>query len=116
MSKPRDDRQKDLLRPPLDEIIDLGHPQPATPMQTDNACAEGILNDTVKQKRSKAIDMRFYWLRDRVNQKMFNVYWRPGARNLADYVSKHHPPSHHQKMRPIYLAHDGPQETLQSVV
>jgi IS5 family transposase len=25
-SKPRDDRQKDLLRPALDEIIDLGHP------------------------------------------------------------------------------------------
>ena len=26
MSKPRDDRQKDLLRSPLDEIIDLKHP------------------------------------------------------------------------------------------
>lgn len=26
MSKPRDDRQKDLLRPPLDQVIDLGHP------------------------------------------------------------------------------------------
>lgn len=26
MSKPRDDRQKDLFRPPLDAIIDLGHP------------------------------------------------------------------------------------------
>ena len=26
MSRPRDDRQKDLLRPALDEIIDLGHP------------------------------------------------------------------------------------------
>lgn len=26
MSKPRDDRQKDLLRPPLDRIIDLEHP------------------------------------------------------------------------------------------
>ena len=26
MSQPRDDRQKDLLRPALDEIIDLGHP------------------------------------------------------------------------------------------
>jgi transposase, IS5 family len=25
MSKPRDDRQKDLFRPPLDEIIDMGH-------------------------------------------------------------------------------------------
>jgi IS5 family transposase len=26
MSKPRDDRQKDLLLPALDQIIDLGHP------------------------------------------------------------------------------------------
>ena len=26
MAKPRDDRQKDLLRPALEEIIDLGHP------------------------------------------------------------------------------------------
>ena len=26
MSKPRDNRQKDLLQPPLDQIIDLSHP------------------------------------------------------------------------------------------
>jgi len=26
MSKPRDERHKDLFRPPLDEIIDLSHP------------------------------------------------------------------------------------------
>ena len=26
MSKPRDDRQDDLFRPPLEEIINLGHP------------------------------------------------------------------------------------------
>ena len=26
MAKPRDDRQKDLLRPALEDIIDLGHP------------------------------------------------------------------------------------------
>jgi len=26
MAKPRDDRQKDLLRPALEAIIDLGHP------------------------------------------------------------------------------------------
>ena len=26
MSKPRDERQKDLFRPPLDQIIDLAHP------------------------------------------------------------------------------------------
>lgn len=26
MSKPRDERHRDLFRPALDEIIDLGHP------------------------------------------------------------------------------------------
>jgi len=26
MGRPRDDRQKDLLRPALDRIIDMGHP------------------------------------------------------------------------------------------
>lgn len=26
MSRPRDERQKDLFRPPLDRIIDMGHP------------------------------------------------------------------------------------------
>jgi hypothetical protein len=39
-------------------LIEIGHPQPPTPLQTDNQCADGIINDTVKQRRSKAIDMR----------------------------------------------------------
>ena len=81
----------------------LGHPQPATPIQTDNSCAEGIANDTVKQKRSKAIDMRFYWIRDRVKQGQFQVFWRKGSEQLGDYYTKHFPASHHREMRPIYL-------------
>jgi hypothetical protein len=44
----------------------LGHPQPPTPMVTDNSTASGIANKSVKQKRSKAMDMCFYWIRDRV--------------------------------------------------
>jgi hypothetical protein len=48
-------------------LTDMGHPQHPTPIQTDNSCASGIANGTVKQRRSKAIDMRFYWIRDRVN-------------------------------------------------
>jgi hypothetical protein len=45
----------------------LGHKQPPTPIQTDDEVADGIIiNDRVKQRRSKAIDMRFYWVRDRV--------------------------------------------------
>jgi hypothetical protein len=81
----------------------LGHPQPATIIITDNECAKGIANDTVKQKRSKAIDMRFYWIRDRVAQKQFQVLWRKGSENLADYFTKHHPASHHQMVRSRYL-------------
>ena len=35
MSKPRDDRQKDLFRPPLDQIIDLDHPLACLARQID---------------------------------------------------------------------------------
>lgn len=84
-------------------LIDIGHPQPPTSIQTDNACANGIMNSTVKQKRSKAIDMRNYWLRDRVKQKQFKVHWQPGLDNKADYFTKHHPPQHHRDIRSTYL-------------
>jgi hypothetical protein len=50
-------------------LIELGHKQPATPLRTDNSTAFGILNETIKQKRSKAMDMRYHWLIDRVRQK-----------------------------------------------
>ena len=48
---------------------ELGHPQPATPMQTDNNTSSGIINGTFNQARSKAIDMRYYWLMDQSTQK-----------------------------------------------
>jgi hypothetical protein len=76
-----------VLRTTLEE---LGHPQPPTPMETDNTTATGYSNDTIKQKRAKAMDMRFYWIKDRVKQGQFNVYWGPGHQNLADYFTKHH--------------------------
>ena len=84
-------------------LAEMGHPQPATPMATDNSTASGIATDTVKQKRSKAVDMRFYWIRDRVRQNQFRIYWRKGETNRADYFSKHHPASHHQAIRSTYL-------------
>ena len=84
-------------------LEELGHPQPPTPLQTDNSTASGIVNDTVKQRRSKAIDMRFYWIRDRVRQGQFFIYWRKGSINLADYFTKHHAPVQHIKQRPHIL-------------
>jgi hypothetical protein len=60
----------------------------------------------LKQKRSKAIDMRFYWVRDRVRQKQFQIFWQKGSLSRADYFTKHHPASHHQTIRPFYLHTD----------
>ena len=54
-------------------------------------------------KQSKAIDMRFHWIRDRSNRNQFSVYWQPGSENRADYITKFHPPSHFQKMRNIFF-------------
>jgi len=87
----------------------LGHTQPPTPMGTGNTTAHGIITGTVKQNRSKAIDMRFYWLKDRVGQGQFKVFWEPGDANWGDSFTKHHPPTHHIKMRPAYLkGHNSP--------
>jgi hypothetical protein len=43
-------------------LKELGHKQPPTPMVTDNSTASGIANESVKQKLSKAMDMRPYWI------------------------------------------------------
>jgi hypothetical protein len=93
-------------------LIEMGHPQPATPIATDNSTAAGIMNKSVKQVRSKAIDMRFYWVRDRVDQDQFRIFWAPGRTNFADYYTKHHPPSHHRQMRPIILNHITAEDAL----
>jgi hypothetical protein len=88
------------LRQILDE---MNHPQPRTPMQTDNTTAEGVINKKIQPKRTKAMDMRFHWLRDREAQGQFKIYWRPGKTNLADYFTKHHAPAHHVNVRAEFL-------------
>ena len=86
-------------------------------MRTNNNTASGIMNNTVKQKMSKTMDMRFYWLQDRVDQGMFRVYWGPGKENLADYYTKRFTATHHKKVRPIYLYDkDRSPDTLQGCV
>ena len=84
-------------------LAELGHPQPPTPLCTDNNTAHGIINGIFKQGRSKAIGMHFCWLAGRVQQGQFNVRWGSGKKNLADYFTKHHPPSHHRQVRSIYV-------------
>jgi hypothetical protein len=71
----RNAREGVSLRIALEE---MGHPQAATSIQTENACAAGIANEKVKQSRYKAIEMRFYWIHDRIKQGKFIIHWRAG--------------------------------------
>jgi hypothetical protein len=84
-------------------LADLGYPQSATPIIADNTTACGIANRTSKIRKSKAIDMRFHWIRDRVAQGQFVVTWQPGGSNLADYFTKTHPAHHYVATRPLYI-------------
>jgi hypothetical protein len=56
-------------------LEELGHVQPPTPLQTDNAMADGIINSKVQPKQTKAVDMRFHWLQDQECQQQICIYW-----------------------------------------
>jgi len=93
-------REAEPIRATLE---DLGHPQPSTPIISDNLCAVGICNNRVKLKRSKAFDMRFHWIRDRVQQGHFTVRWEPGITNLADIFTKALPVHKFLALRNYYV-------------
>jgi hypothetical protein len=85
-------------------LKELGREQTGpTRITTDNSTADGFANQRTKIKQSKAMDMRFYWIQERVKQGQFQVHWLQGELNHADYFTKHHPPTHHTNVRPIYL-------------
>jgi hypothetical protein len=72
-------------------LEELGQIQPPTPLQTDNAMADGVINGKVQPKQTKAMDIRFHWLRDQECQRRFRIYWQPGKLNYTNYWTKHHP-------------------------
>ena len=50
-------------------LQEMGHEQPRTPMQIDYSTAIGVANNNIQLRRTKAMDMRFHWLRGREAQK-----------------------------------------------
>ena len=86
-------------------LTEMGYPQPATKVTLDNTTAVNFISKTLKQRRTKTIDMRYYWLQDQADLKQFNFVWEKGENNKADYFTKHHPPGHHQAVRSMYVNH-----------
>ena len=65
-------------------LHDIGHKQPPTPLRTDNTTAAGIVHNTFKLVRSRNVDMRFHWIRDRSELGQLYVYWDRGENNYGD--------------------------------
>ena len=84
-------------------MADLGYPQTETEIFCDNLCAVGIANNTFNLKRTKTIDMRYHWIRDQVEMKVFKITWKAGKLNLADFFTKAHPVKHHLSIRWKYV-------------
>jgi hypothetical protein len=62
------------------------------------------------------MDMRYHWLADRVRQKKFDVFWRPGRENLCDYHTKHHSAQHRKDMRGLILHQENGLQVLRGCV
>jgi hypothetical protein len=54
-------------------LIDMGWPQPQSPIQTDNSKAVGVTNKTIVPKQSKMMDMRLWWLRCWAHKINFDI-------------------------------------------
>ena len=94
-------------------LIKMGHPQDpkGVLITTDNSTAHGILTSTMQAKISKAYNIRYHCIKDRILKKQFQLRWDKDINNLADYFTKQHPPAHHMRMRALYLQAN---DTLQS--
>ena len=75
----------------------MGHPQPATPIKTDNSTTAGFVNHNISSKRAKSWDMRLFWLKEKEVKKIFKVYWEKAENNMADlYTKTNHPALHYR--------------------
>jgi hypothetical protein len=73
----------------------IGHPQPITPLLTSNLTTFGIMYVKMKQQRSKAIELRFYWLKDREAQNKCIMFWDLVKLNRGYYFTNHHAKINH---------------------
>ena len=76
-------------------------------MKAGSSAASGATSGTMKPKHSKAIGMRFYWLKDRSAQGQLSICWDSGKRSLGGCQAKRHPPTHHSNARCICTFAEG---------
>ena len=93
-------------------LLELGHPQPPTPIHIDNITVVGIVNNTIKRQSSQAMEMRYFWLLDGDVQKMFSFRYHPGQENMGDFYTKAFNTNDAQRATPFYLQNKHSPHTL----
>ncbi len=63
-------KERIIFRLTLEE---LGHPQPQTPVHCNNATTIGIANNTVEWQRLQSMEMRHFWVGDKVAQESYII-------------------------------------------
>ena len=66
-------------------LLELGHLQKQTQIQTNNSMANSVINHKVQPKCTKAMDMHFHWLQNQNAKEQFRFFRWLDAMNFADY-------------------------------
>jgi len=77
-----------------------------TEVYEDNASCIAMSHNPVKPDRSRHIDIKKYWLRDMVKDKILRLLKCPGTSNVADALTKSVPGPTLAKHRPWLLGTD----------
>ena len=83
-------------------LIEMGWPQPNTPIKCNKFTAVDVVNKTIIPHKTKLMDMQFHWLRCRKSQCQFRYFWAPGTAHLGNYSTNNHPPLYHIAHRPTH--------------
>ena len=65
---------------------------------------------------SRHINIRYFWIKDRVDGNEIKIEYLPTHIMLADYYTKRHSGKHHKMVRPIYLYEENSPSTLQGCI
>jgi hypothetical protein len=84
-------------------LLELGYPQQPTTIMVDNTVAQGLATDTINARRSKSMDVRFFWLRDRVKKAQFFIQHLAGRWNISDFFTKPLPKEKFQQFTPFII-------------
>ena len=75
-------------------LTEMGYRQLPTLYVKDSVTGDVFVKKNIHQRSSRAINMRFYWVRYRVIQGNFLFCWVAVEQNPADYFTNHHPTNH----------------------